>query len=341
LFGHNLDDNCVKLKMKILILFSCLIAVTLSLSIEEEWRQWKTQHSRNYQLGEEEHRMKIFQDNLLRIQRHNELHSKGEKTFTVGLNGFADMTTREFIRRRNGLKIPRRKMMQMDQMMLNRLVTDPVPDSIDWRTKGVVTSVKDQGQCGSCWAFSAIASLESQHALATGNLVSLSEQNLVDCSQPEGNDGCSGGLMDQAFDYIRINNGVDTEKSYPYKATDQRCHFKARNVGATLKSFVDLPVNETALQGAVASVGPISVGIDASSWAFQFYTSGVYIDDECSDNDLDHGVTVVGYDSLNGVPYWTVKNSWGDDWGKQGYILMARNRNNMCGITTSASYPVV
>jgi len=326
--------------MKTLVVLSCLLAVALSLSVEDEWRKWKSQFPRKYKMGEEEHRMKIFADNLLRIQKHNELHSQGQKTFSVGLNAFADMTTREIVKKRNGLKMSKRKM-KANQMFVHH-TSDPLPDSVDWRTKGVVTPIKDQQQCGSCWAFSAVASLEGQHALATGNLVSLSEQNLVDCSEAEGNDGCDGGLMDWAFDYIRINKGIDTEASYPYKGTDGNCHFKTRNVGATLNSYVDIESgNETALQGAVASVGPISVGIDASSWAFQFYTDGVYIDDECSTDFLDHGVTAVGYGSLSGVPYWIVKNSWGEDWGKEGYILMARNHENMCGISTAASYPVV
>jgi len=278
-------------------------------------------------------------NNMRKINEHNALYKQGLTTFTVGLNKFADLRGDEFARHFKGLRFDGSKMRESQPMPA---VNDPLPASVDWRTKGVVTPVKDQGQCGSCWAFSAIASLEGQHALATGNLTSLSEQNIVDCSYHEGNFGCDGGWMDQAFQYVIDNKGVDTEASYPYEAEDENCSFKRKNVGATLSAYHDLlSGNETDLQVAVATVGPVSVAIDASSWAFQFYTDGVYVDDECTTYFLDHGVTAVGYDSLNGVPYWTVKNSWGEDWGKQGYILMLRNGNNQCGIATKASYPIV
>ena len=138
------------------------------------------------------------------------------------------------------------------------------------------------------------------------------------------------------------NNGLDTEASYPYKAVDENCVFKKNSIGATIKSFVDVKANsESALQNAVATVGPISVATDASHMSFQFYKSGVYNEPACSSTFLDHGVTAVGYGTLNKVPYWKVKNSWGNSWGEKGYILMSRNLNNQCGIATKASYPVV
>jgi len=175
-------------------------------------------------------------------------------------------------------------------------------------------------------------------------MVSLSEQNLVDCSTAFGNHGCNGGLMDQAFDYIKNNHGIDTETFYPYKGTNQKCHFKKSQIGADDTGFVDLPMgDEDALKTAVATQGPISVAIDAGHPTFQLYKSGVYIDPECSPMQLDHGVLVVGYgtDDVSGQDYWIVKNSWGPKWGADGYILMARNRNNQCGIATKASYPLV
>jgi cathepsin L len=146
--------------------------------------------------------------------------------------------------------------------------------------------------------------------------------------------------MDNAFKYIIANNGIDTEASYPYTAQDGSCHYSASNIGATLSSYQDIPQgSESSLTNAIGTVGPVSVAIDASHSSFQFYRSGVYYEPACSTTELDHGVLAVGYGSST-ADYYIVKNSWGTTWGMQGYILMSRNRNNNCGIATSASYPV-
>jgi len=292
---------------------------------------------------EEVSRRAIFEKNLQFIQKHNLEYSLGKKTFTVGMNKYGDLTNKEFVSMVNGLNKTKSMLRSKDGSHFIAPSNFERPDSVDWRKEGYVTPIKDQGQCGSCWAFSAIAGLEGQHFKATKSLVSLSEQNLVDCSRSYGNMGCDGGLMDQAFQYVKANGGIDTEDSYPYKAVDQDCKFDPSTVGAKCTGFTDItPGDEDALTDAIASVGPICVGIDASQDSFQFYKDGVYSDENCSSEFLDHGVTAVGYDSLgSGQDYYIVKNSWGTDWGKQGYIQMARNKNNMCGIATLASYPLV
>ena len=220
---------------------------------------------------------------------------------------------------------------------------ESLPEEIDWTKKGMVTSVKKQNGCGSCYAFSAVASIEGQHALKTGKLIELSAQNIIDCSKPEGNHGCHGGNMDKAFKMVIKNNGIDTEKSYPYEAIDGECRQSQKNktIGATIHSYVDIQSgDEHALQSAVTKIGPISVAIDATG-NFWLYKSGIYDNEDCSSTKLDHGVTVVGYGELNGKQYWKIKNSWGKVWGINGYGFMSRNKNNQCGIATNASYPVV
>jgi len=258
------------------------------------------------------------------------------------MNKYADMTINEFVKVMNGYNATMQGQRTQHRQTFSFDANVKVPDTVDWRDKGYVTPIKDQAQCGSCWAFSSTGSLEGQHFKATGKLVSLSEQNLVDCSTAQGNMGCNGGLMDQAFTYIKVNNGIDTEDSYPYEALDKPCRFKAADVGATDTGFTDITSkDENALQQAVATVGPISVAIDAGHTSFQLYKSGVYNEPFCSQTRLDHGVLAVGYGTDSAKPYWLVKNSWGESWGNKGYIMMSRNKRNQCGIATAASYPTV
>jgi len=205
--------------------------------------------------------------------------------------------------------------------------------------KGAVTPIKNQEQCGSCWSFSTTGSVEGCNFLATGKLVSLSEQNLMDCSTAQGNQGCDGGLMTQAMDYIISNGGIDTESSYPYTAEDGTCNYNKANSGGDLKKYVNVNAgDEKDLQAKVA-LGPTSVAIDASQSSFQFYSTGVYNEPACSTSQLDHGVLAVGWGVDSGTDYWIVKNSWGTDWGQNGYIWMSRNLNNQCGIATMATLP--
>jgi len=323
--------------MKVVFLLA-LVGVALAFDFPEEWEVWKQEHNKKYGSEEEElHRHITWQSNKKYIDGHNE-HSDAFG-FTLKMNEFGDMDGAEFAKMYNGYR------MQPDRQpgkMFNPPPLTDLPTTVDWRPKGYVTAIKNQGQCGSCWAFSATGSLEGQHFNATGKLVSLSEQNLVDCSGAEGNMGCNGGLMDSAFKYIIKNNGIDTEASYPYVARNENCRFNAANVGATESSYVDIPSkSESALQAASATIGPISVAMDASHLSFQFYHSGVYTSLFCSQTKLDHGVLVVGYGVSGSKDYWLVKNSWGTSWGMDGYFMLARNHDNECGVATQASYPVV
>jgi cathepsin L len=343
------EKKQVKMKFIIVVLAAILAcASAASLSAHDDsavWAEYKSFHAKAYPSDEAEaERRAIWTANLEMIREHNLQADLGHHSYKLGMNKYGDMTHAEFTAQMNGFNSTRTS--KTASPVSGSLFMTPanvqVPDEIDWRKKGYVTPIKDQGQCGSCWAFSTVASLEGQHFKKTGNLVSLSEQNLVDCSQKFGNMGCDGGLMDQGFQYIKANHGLDTEASYPYTAQDNRCKFSANNVGATDTGFTDIPQgDEASLTAALATVGPISVAIDASQPSFQFYSSGVYTEQFCSSVMLDHGVTAVGYGTLGDKDYYIVKNSWGVSWGMEGYILMARNADNRCGIASEASYPLV
>jgi len=317
------------------VLFALALSVSAFTEAEyqAEFESYKKQYGKTYFAEEEEqHRFQVFKDNLDFVSNWD-AEARG---FTVEMNEFADLTAAEFKSIYNGLNITR------DPSEKRIFVqSETLADTVDWRTKGAVTEVKNQGQCGSCWSFSATGSMEAAHFFATGNLVSLSEQNLIDCSVAEGNHGCNGGLMDYAFEYVIKNHGVDTEASYRYTTSGPNaCKFSSANIGATIASYTDIPAgSESALESAVNS-RPVSVAIDAGHSSFQLYKSGVYYEPACSSRNLDHGVLAIGYGTENGADYWLVKNSWGASWGMNGYIHMARNRNNNCGIATAASYPV-
>ena len=326
-------------------------SVLSDLPVRLAWESFKAKYSKQYvNAKEEQKRFGIFKENFAFINTHNK---RNDVTYKVAVNGFADLSNPEFVSMMNGYRRPADKPRKETPFKVGSQSCPPgqtgssdYNSTCDWRTANVVTGVKNQGQCGSCWSFSTTGSTEGAHALATGSLVSLSEQNLIDCSDAEGDMGCNGGLMDDAFTYIIKNKGIDTEASYPYQAVDGNCHYKNSSIGATLSSFQDIPSkNETALALAVQTVGPVSVAIDAAGMSFQFYHSGIYYDLFCSQTALDHGVLAVGlgvgHTILGTHEYYIVKNSWGTDWGMSGYLYMSRNRDNNCGISTDASYPIV
>lgn len=325
----------------IIALFSiicCASAIRTEVEYSRLFRSWVAANHKVYASVEEaQSRYNIFRTHVDFVDSWD-ANSRG---FSVGLNKFADMSNDEFRATVNGFSNARRNYTAPAQIAS----ATALPDTVDWRQKGAVTHVKDQGQCGSCWSFSTTGAVEGQLGILNpSKLVGLSEQELVDCSR-NGNFGCNGGLMDNAFTWI-ASNKIETEASYPYVSGKTKqagtCQKGAAGhvTAAGLKSHTDVTSgSESALQTAVANVGPISVAIDASHTSFQLYTSGVYYEPRCSSTQLDHGVLAVGYGTLSGSAYWLVKNSWGTSWGQQGYIYMSRNQNNNCGIATEASYP--
>ncbi|XP_060790735.1 procathepsin L-like isoform X2 [Neoarius graeffei] len=334
--------------MKVLLVVTALVALAsaASVSLEDlEFRAWKLKFGKIYMSVEEESQRKnTWLENRKLVLVHNILSDQGIKSYRLGMNYFADMTNQEYRQFvfKGCLGSFNRAKRHSASTFLRQAGGAVMPDTVDWREKGYVTPVKNQQQCGSCWAFSATGALEGQVFKKTAKLVSLSEQQLVDCSQSFGNEGCDGGWMNWAFEYVKENGGLDTEDSYPYEAEDMPCRYNPATVGANCTGYKDIKSgDEKALQEAVATIGPISVAIDASQVSFMLYDSGVYYEPYCSSTELDHGVLAVGYGTDDGQDYWLVKNSWGLDWGDQGYIKMSRNKNNQCGIATNASYPLV
>jgi len=319
------------------LVFVAAVFARTEIEYKESFTNYVHQFSKVYSSSDFEKRYNAFKFNLDYVESFN-AENNG---MTLEMNKFADLSLDEFKQIYLTLKYDHET--KVSQNVFESQVGD-LPASVDWRTQGAVTPIKNQGQCGSCWSFSTTGSTEGAWKLSGHALVGLSEQNLMDCSTSEGNQGCNGGLMDNAFQYIIKNKGIDTEASYPYTMASESCRFSTANIGATISSYKDIASkNESALQAASAQVGPISVAIDASHNSFQLYKSGVYHQLLCSQTRLDHGVLVVGYgtDSSSNADYWIVKNSWGTDWGQSGYIWMSRNRDNNCGIATSASFPIV
>jgi len=304
---------------------------------QREFAQWMHTHNKVYETAEFQNRYNVFKYHMDFVSSWN---ADVTNTHSVELNKFADLTLDEYKNIYLGSRFDGKERLAKALAEGHKNYTLPKADVINWAANGYVTPPKDQGQCGSCWAFSTTGSVEALNFKFTRNLISLSEQNLVDCTKSFGNAGCSGGWMDNAFKYIISNKGIDREANYPYEAKDGNCRFNYAYTGATMNSFSDVQSgNEGALQDAVLHQQPVSVAIDAGHTSFQLYKSGIYFESACSTSNLDHGVLVVGYGSDNG-DYYIVKNSWGLNWGMGGYLWMSRNRGNNCGIATAASYPL-
>merc|ERR1711962_466555 len=302
------------------------------------WENYKKEFNKMYaDEAEEEKRYSIWRETANQVQVHN---ADYESPYTQGLNEFSDMSDEEFKEQMlSSLKLP-----SGNWTSGWTAPSVAAPSDVDWVRKGYVTPIKYQGRCGSCYSFSATGALEGAWFKKTGKLLSLSEQQIVDCSRGYGNHGCGGGFYESAWKFIKSYGGSETEESYPYEAREWVCRFKKDKVVAKVSGHHNLPEkDEEALKQAVGTVGPVSVAIDASCRGFRSYKRGVYSHKGCGakSGDLNHAVLAVGYGQEGGEEYWLVKNSWGTRYGDKGYVKVARNKGNMCGIAWRGAYPVV
>ncbi|KAH0794660.1 Clan CA, family C1, cathepsin L-like cysteine peptidase [Histomonas meleagridis] len=295
---------------------------------EKSFVSWMRSTNQIYTGDEYQTRFGVWMANQRLVQEHNQA-----STFKLSMNKFSAYTPSEYksllgfapqIKASNGKK--------------SNFKTN---GSLDWREKGAVNDIKDQASCGSCWAFSAIQGAEGAYFLKTGKLLSLSEQNLVDCVTTCY--GCNGGLMTYAYDYvIKYQDGkFMLEDDYPYKAVQGTCKFDASKAVGSISSYVEVAeYDEEDLAAKVTNYGPTCIAIDASHFSFQLYSSGIYDESRCSSTSLDHGVGCVGYGTEGTTNYWIVRNSWGKSWGEDGYIRMVKDKNNQCGVASMACVPI-
>ena len=307
---------------------------------ENLWIQYQKEYNKSYSLEEYENKFNNFKINLEKITSHNSKSSN----YTLGINQFSDLSEKEFKDKYIGGYKYNNLTVKSSSCSKFGSSGKTIPVSIDWIKYS--TPVKDQGYCGSCWAFSAVETIESAWAIKKGQLLTLSEQQLVDCSKKYGNMGCNGGLMDNAFHYV-IDNGICSESSYPYTSgksgQDGSC-MKTCNSVASLISCSDVtPKNQIALAEAV-SQNPVSIAIQADSSIFQSYQSGIITSPTCG-TTLDHGVVITGYGIENSIPYWKVRNSWSSSWGEAGFVRILRSSSTndigICGVAAQPSFPIV
>ncbi|XP_003388868.1 PREDICTED: pro-cathepsin H-like [Amphimedon queenslandica] len=305
----------------------------------ESFNMWMKKYEKTYSTMEEyNERLRVYTSNYYYIEQLNKEHGPHTE---YELNQFSDLTFAEF--KKIYLTEPQHCSATNGNFQKPVNARDPV--AVDWREKNVITPVKDQGKCGSCWTFSTTGCLEAHHAIKTGQLISLSEQQLVDCAGAFNNHGCNGGLPSQAFEYIKYNGGIESESNYNYTAKDGVCRFNSSLVAATVSDVVNITKDaEGDIGTAVANVGPVSIAFEVTK-SFQHYKKGVYQGEieVCSQSPdkVNHAVLVVGYNQTKlGEEYWIVKNSWSASWGMDGYFWIRRG-HNACGLATCASYPIV
>jgi len=325
--------------MKTFIAATFAAAAMAVQNLDHEFMQFVSHHGKNYQTVEE---FAMRFDNFVQTHNFIQEHNSSNSTHSAAHNKFSDWTREEYTNML-GLK-------NMDAPKINGKTVSAtnasVPSSVNWVEAGKVNAVKDQGQCGSCWSFSTTASMESAHAIKTGELLSLSEQELVDCSWPQGNMGCNGGWYYYGWNYLE-SHVSELEASYPYTAKDGRCHYdesagsvETLGSGDDQGDYVSVTGSPDAIREALVQQ-PCSVAIQADQRVFQTYSSGVLTSTSCG-TDIDHAVTAVGYGTENGSDYVLVRNSWGSSWGESGYIKIGLvDGAGICGVNQYVAYPNV
>jgi len=323
--------------MKLLL---CCLSVALCLEIPyvPSFDEWLVEFPKtHYQNNPEEYayRKSVYESNVEEVQKINSKNL----TWVAGTNAYSDLTWDEF---KDYFNIAPQDCSATAKSGRS-LPHSTIPDTIDWRDKGMVTPVKNQGSCGSCWTFSTTGAVESAWAIAGNTLTNLAEQQLVDCAGGFNNHGCNGGLPSQAFQYLMWAGGQEATADYRYTAKDGRCQFAASKIAASIKDEFNITQgdeSDTGLPGAIVK-GPVSICYQVVS-DFRNYKSGVYQSTNCKNgpHDVNHAVLAVGYGTESGLPYYMVKNSWGTSFGLQGYFKIIRGKN-MCGLATCSSFPIV
>jgi len=315
-----------------MMFFALFAMVALAAAHDQAWEDYKLDFDKRYTAEEEAMRYANWKKTTEEVELHNAQYSH---EFTQAVNELSDLTDEEFEKYYLGYKMAS----EPDNATLHVPSNDPIPNNIDWRQQGLVTGVKNQGRCGSCYSFSASGALEGAWAKSRGTLPNLSESQIVDCSGRWGNHGCQGGRFQSSWQYLGAVGGDESEQAYPYVPRKGYCKFQRSRVVAKVRDYRNVR-GESSLTNALASVGPVSVAIDAGTRSFRSYRGGVFYDPSCSSTRMNHAVLAVGYGSEGGRDYYLVKNSWSGSWGAGGYIKMSRNRGNNCGIASDAAYPI-